>query len=102
MPINTLNPAATTVANVKHIPKWWKTDDHFVYIGRGSKWGNPFRIGEHGSRAEVVEKYQKYVLEGKGCHLQSSLHELRGKTLVCYCHPQACHGDVLAWCANHY
>lgn len=25
-----------------------------VYIGRGSKWGNPFRIGPHGNRDDVV------------------------------------------------
>lgn len=23
------------------------------------------------------------------------LHELRGKTLGCWCHPEPCHGDVL-------
>ncbi len=27
------------------------------YIGRGSKWGNPFRIGPDGSRAEVIAKH---------------------------------------------
>lgn len=29
-----------------------------VYIGRGSKWGNPFVIGRHGTRAEVIAKYE--------------------------------------------
>ena len=26
------------------------------YIGRGSKWGNPFRIGPDGDRATVIAK----------------------------------------------
>ena len=29
-----------------------------VYIGRGSKWGNPFRIGEDGNRATVIAKHE--------------------------------------------
>jgi hypothetical protein len=30
-----------------------------VYIGRGSKWGNPFRIGRDGDRAAVIAKYER-------------------------------------------
>jgi hypothetical protein len=62
-----------------------------VYIGRGSKWGNPFIIGQQGTRAEVISMYREYA---KGFH-KDGLEILRGKTLVCYCKPQACHGDVL-------
>ena len=32
-----------------------------VYIGRGSKWGNPFRIGADGDRVEVIRKYNHQV-----------------------------------------
>lgn len=64
-----------------------------VYIGRGSKWGNPFRIGPGGTREEVIEKYRQYVL--KDHYLISCLGELRGKKLGCYCKPLPCHGDVL-------
>lgn len=28
-----------------------------VYIGRGSKWGNPFRLGRDGDRATVIAKH---------------------------------------------
>jgi len=28
-----------------------------VYIGRGSSFGNPFEIGIHGDRNEVIKKY---------------------------------------------
>lgn len=64
-----------------------------VYIGRPSKWGNPFSIGEHGNRAEVIEKYRNYI--NRNSNLLNSLHELKGKCLVCWCAPLACHGDVL-------
>jgi hypothetical protein len=64
-----------------------------VYIGRPSKWGNPFVIGEHGDRAEVIRKYREHLLRSP--ELVASLHELRGKVLGCWCKPKACHGDVL-------
>jgi hypothetical protein len=33
-----------------------------VYIGRPSKWGNPFVIGKDGTRDDVVAKYRAYLL----------------------------------------
>lgn len=39
-----------------------KTRPDCVYIGRPSKWGNPFAIGKDGTREEVVEKYRIYLL----------------------------------------
>lgn len=64
-----------------------------VYIGRGSKWGNPYRIGVHGTRAQVIEKYRIYLRHQPS--LITRLEELRGKVLGCHCKPLACHGDVL-------
>jgi len=32
-----------------------------VYIGRPSKWGNPFVIGRDGSRADVIAKYRTWI-----------------------------------------
>ena len=63
-----------------------------VYIGRGSKWGNPFVIGRDGNREVVIEKYREYIM---GTELPEQVNELSGKTLVCYCKPHSCHGDVL-------
>lgn len=68
-----------------------------VYIGRPSKWGNPFVIGKDGSREDVVRKYEEFFLKSKLVH---SIEELRGKNLVCWCAPLACHGDVLLKYAN--
>ncbi len=69
-----------------------------VYIGRPSKWGNPFEIGKDGTRKEVIEKYAEWIKTQP--QLLADLHELRGKTLGCWCSPSACHGDVLARMAN--
>jgi hypothetical protein len=69
-----------------------------VYIGRGSKWGNPFRIGLDGDRAAVIAKYERWLAQQP--HLLRSLDELRGRDLVCFCAPCACHGDLLLRLAN--
>lgn len=69
-----------------------------VYIGRPSKWGNPFEIGKDGTREEVIQKYESYLLMDN--KLMNDLHELKGKDLVCWCSPLPCHGDVLLKLAN--
>jgi len=69
-----------------------------VYIGRPSKWGNPFRIGKDGTRREVIGRYRDYVLSTP--ELYHNLEALRGKDLVCWCAPDMCHGDVLLELAN--
>lgn len=71
-----------------------KKEAHDVYIGRPSKWGNPFRIGVDGTREEVIAKYRVWGVENGIDAL--ARQELRGKVLGCWCAPQACHGDVLA------
>lgn len=64
-----------------------------VFIGRGSKWGNPFIIGMNGSRKQVINMYREYIMSRP--ELLADLHELKAKTLGCYCKPLACHGDIL-------
>ncbi len=82
------------MTTVVHVRK----DSYDVYIGRGSKWGNPYRIGIDGDRAEVIKKYAVYLV-GKP-ELIASLYELKDKVLGCYCKPLECHGDILADLAN--
>lgn len=69
-----------------------------VYIGRGSKWGNPFVIGRDGDRETVIAKHARW-LRGQH-HLLRALDELRGRDLICFCAPLACHGDLLRRLAN--
>ena len=82
-----------TVVN-KRTHKPTKND---VYIGRGSIWGNPFIIGKDGSRYDVITSYRHHI-RIKLMHNQPLVDELKalkGKTLVCYCAPLPCHGNVL-------
>lgn len=107
--------AATTVGHIGKVPSWWRNDpDHFMYIGRqreGMHFGNPFSskprsIAEVkvGSRKESIDAFRQWI-RGEA-HLEveperkqwilDNLFRLKGRTLICFCHPQACHGDVLA------
>lgn len=70
-----------------------------VYIGRPSKWGNPFSIGKDGTREEVVEKYRTYLLSHTDL-VEQAKKELGGKNLVCFCAPKLCHGNILIEIAN--
>lgn len=77
-----------------------------VYIGRPSKWGNPFVIGSHGpgvefvaTREEAVALYKIWIQKHPE-KMAAAKRELKGKTLGCYCAPKLCHGDVLAEIAN--
>lgn len=64
-----------------------------IYIGRPSKWGNPFKIGEHGTREEVCLRYYNWIFTQP--HLLAELPKLKGRRLMCYCTPQLCHGHML-------
>ena len=77
----------------------WAKQKNNIYIGRatrdlqGSKWANPYIIGDRYDRKTVIFLYEKYILGRK--KLYKSLLELEGKTLGCWCTPKACHGEVL-------
>ena len=71
---------------------------HDVYIGRPSKWGNPFVIGKDGTREQVIQTYRNWLMTQPS--LLAALPELKGRTLGCWCSPAACHGDVLAELAD--
>ena len=75
-----------------------------VYIGRPSKWGNPYThiADKHTlakfivpTRDEAIMKYLEWITKGEGKHLMKDLHELKGKVLGCWCKPKSCHGEVL-------
>jgi hypothetical protein len=87
--------------------------DYDVYIGRPSKWGNPFThmrkvaaknqdLTLVANREEAVERYRNWLFDehGKSHNLLDDLHELKGKRLGCWCDPEVCHGHVLAELAD--
>ena len=83
-----------------------------VYVGRPSKWGNPFTVGIRGvkDRADATVMFKQYI----GCLVLWALsstsepvsrddaqRELKGKNLACWCPVgQPCHADVLLKIAN--
>lgn len=79
-----------------------KTEIYDVYIGRGSKWGNPFSHLKDSkadfitsSREESIDLYRMWITVGEGRYLLNHLDELDGKRIGCFCKPKKCHGDIL-------
>lgn len=70
-----------------------------VFVGRPSKYGNPYHIGIHGSREEVLELYELH-LQNNHHLIKSICRELPGKILGCSCEGFPCHGEILARIAN--
>lgn len=78
------------------------------YIGRPSPLGNPFKIGECGNRKHVIERYRKWLLVAlrspnrypELCaefdRLSQKLLDEQHLTLLCWCSPLPCHGNVIA------
>jgi hypothetical protein len=88
--------------------------DNTVCVDRSTPWGNPFVVGNDGTRAECVDLYRK-LLTGYVClsaaaepkaqeaarrHVIDHIEELRGKNLACWCRGEPCHADVLLRIAN--
>jgi|SRR3989304_2107418 len=64
------------------------------YIGRGSIFGNPYKIGRDGDRETVIKKYEKYARKNKV--LMESIQGLPENAILgCFCKPKMCHGDVI-------
>jgi uncharacterized protein DUF4326 len=73
--------------------------DGAAYVGRPTILGNPFKIGEDGTREEVIAKYETYFREriSKDERFRVAVEKLRGREiLVCWCAPKPCHADVIA------
>ena len=68
-----------------------------VYIGRGSKWGNPFPITKTQTRGAVIQKYHEKLVGQirTGEVTVTELKGLYGKRLGCFCSPKPCHGDAI-------
>jgi hypothetical protein len=78
-----------------------------IYVGRPSRWGNPFRIwGQSGAGAHAYTRHEAVSLYAIWLDQETQrrwilgedfLRPLRGaKGLSCYCRPEdECHADVL-------
>lgn len=70
-----------------------------VYVGRPSKWGNPFALTQEELRPQVIQDYERWLLQQPDL-VAAARVELRGRNLVCWCHPKPCHGSILLRVAN--
>ncbi len=101
---NTGNEVADILASYATLPRGMvinvnsKTSIAYEYIGRGSIWGNPYVIGESGSREDVLWLYERHLRRNP--KLLKKISSLHGKTLGCSCSPKPCHGDILIKIAN--
>jgi hypothetical protein len=80
--------------------KGWKMPPNTVYVGRPTKWGNPFKVGS--PLCETAEKVVKnFEYNVHSLLTDEQIEELRGKNLACWCPlNQPCHVDVLLKLAN--
>ena len=81
----------TTLVNLRN------TKSYDVRIDRTTEFGNPFLIGIHGDRHQVLEKYRVYfytrLLTDKV--FLGKVLTLKGKVLSCWCCPLDCHGHII-------
>lgn len=92
----------TVIANIttdSALISWAEEKGVYVYVGRGSKWGNPFKLPDDGDRNQVCKCYEKHYLPHKPSLLNDGA-SLIGKVLGCYCAPEKCHAESLVDLAN--
>ena len=79
--------------------KGWQMPENTVYVGRPTKWGNPFPPGKNiRTPAVAVADFSRYLI---GSHLLDRIGDLQGKNLACWRDlDQACYADVLLEFAN--
>jgi len=65
-----------------------------LFIGRPSRYGNPFKVSEYG-RAEALSKYSDF-LSALIADKPDFLKPLVGSDVACYCNLEdECHGDII-------
>ncbi len=99
----------------------WRMPESAVYVGRGSRWGNWFRVVLRGggrwavvngtrvvasglsadeARTIAVARFRDAVMKNGNLREQVPA-QLRGRDLACWCRPgEPCHADVLLEIAN--
>jgi hypothetical protein len=78
----------------------WQTTPKAVYVGRPSRWGNPYRVSVHGTAEACVRLFETRY--GTNASYREAVRaNLAGKSLACWCKVgQPCHADALLRWAN--
>ena len=88
----------------QHLPRQrtrgWRKPVNAVYVGRPSRWGNPYRLGRDGTAAACGALVRvRYAQNVRYC--QEVWVTLAGHAVLCWCAPGApCYADVLLQWAN--
>lgn len=106
--------------------KGWRMPEGAIYVGRPTRWGNPFKVGERVDRESPIFPFLAQFVPGGARGLSSiachdpdvvvtayfdliinnppfwlSIPDLAGHDLACWCPlNQPCHADVLLEVAN--
>lgn len=97
-----------TIARLHAPGRLWRIKDRnrpadAVDIGPGSPWATPFRARRDGTREDIVEQFDKWVLHApdkRARWIRERVGELAGRDLVCACPAGYCHGGVLLTLAH--
>lgn len=83
----------------------WVMPERAIYVGRPSKWGNPFKVEDFITPLACLNAYQdhlKKMFYANPAGFIDWLTPLRGHDLSCWCRlRQPCHADILLGLANH-
>ena len=89
--------------------KGWRMPDGAVYVGRPTKWGNPFQVGKGipflpgrkvADNRHAASLFAAHALQEEAL-IAAARAELRGKDLACWCPlDRPCHADILLAIAN--
>lgn len=78
-----------------------------VYVGRPTKWGNPYRVGDRfmleilDHSSVVYPLFDNYLYQKLFVDKTLDIKELQGKNLACWCPlDKPCHADLLLQLAN--
>ena len=84
--------------------KDWRKPAGAIYVGRPTRWGNPYRIGKDGTAGQCVERFARHCAlrqKPEPVAYRDWLLPLRGHDLGCWCRlGEPCHADVLLELAN--
>lgn len=81
--------------------KGWRMPANTVYVGRPTKYGNPYRVAGNATDEYIKFQIKKYKESLSSILKEEIIKELKGKNLACFCPlDKPCHADILLEIAN--
>jgi hypothetical protein len=82
----------TSVCNLRYTPM----EPGDIRIDRQTEFGNEFIIGRHGTRADVISRFERAERQrlANDPVRRDKVKHMFGHRLFCWCAPKPCHGDV--------